>query len=91
MVDDGAKIRTILYYPKEPGRNMDEVVRVVKAMQISDAKGVAMPANWPENELFGDHVIVPPATSVVSAREGIAKAEAGEHECLDWWLCHKAL
>ena len=91
VVDDRSKIRTILYYPQELGRNMDEVVRIVKAMQISDANGVAMPANWPNNELFGDHVIVPPATTVEAARERMAKAQAGEHECLDWWLCHKAL
>ena len=91
VVDDRSKIRTILYYPQELGRNMDEVVRIVKAMQISDANGVAMPANWPNNELFGDHVIVPPATTVEAAKDRMAKAQASEHECLDWWLCHKAL
>ena len=91
VVDGKGRIRTILYYPQELGRNMDEVVRIVKAMQVADTNGVAMPANWPNNELFGDHVIVPPANTVEAARERLAKAEAGEHECLDWWLCHKAL
>ena len=91
VVDDRSKIRTILYYPQELGRNMDEVVRIVRAMQVADANGVAMPANWPNNELFGDHVIVPPATTVEAARDRLAKAKAGEHDCLDWWLCHKAL
>lgn len=91
VVDDKSKIRIILYYPQELGRNIDEVVRVVKAMQISDANGVAMPANWPNNELFGDHVIVLPATTVEAAKDRMAKAKTGEHECLDWWLCHKAL
>jgi peroxiredoxin (alkyl hydroperoxide reductase subunit C) len=36
----------------ELGRNMDEIVRMIKALQIAD-KGYAMPANWPNNELIG--------------------------------------
>jgi peroxiredoxin (alkyl hydroperoxide reductase subunit C) len=56
-VDDKDKIRIILYYPQELGRNMDEILRAVEAMQISDRYGVAMPANWPNNEIVEDHVI----------------------------------
>ena len=91
VVDDKAKIRIILYYPQELGRNMDEIVRVVKAMQTADKNKVAMPANWPENELVGDHVIIPPATDVATAKERLEKAKTGEFECYDWWLCHKKL
>ncbi len=91
VVDDKAKIRTILYYPQELGRNLDEIVRVVKGMQTSDKHGVALPADWPENELFGDHVIVPPASSVKAIKERKKKEKAGEHKCLDWWLCHRKL
>ncbi len=36
---------------------MDEILRMVKALQISDKEGVAMPTNWPENELIKDKVI----------------------------------
>ena len=91
VVDTESKIRIILYYPQELGRNMDEILRVVKAMQISDKNKVAMPANWPNNEIFGDHVIIPPATDTKTAKERLEKAKAGEFECLDWWLCHKKL
>ncbi|MDG6220006.1 MAG: peroxiredoxin [Candidatus Thermoplasmatota archaeon] len=91
VVDSEGKIRIILYYPQELGRNMDEIVRVVKAMQISDKSKVAMPANWPNNELVGDHVIIPPATDVATAKARLEKAKAGEFECYDWWLCHKKL
>jgi len=91
VVDDKAKIRIILYYPQELGRNMDEIVRVVKAMQIADKNKVAMPANWPKNEIVGDHVIVPPAKDVAAAKDRLAKAKKGEFECFDWWLCHKKL
>jgi peroxiredoxin (alkyl hydroperoxide reductase subunit C) len=91
VVDSEGMIRIILYYPQELGRNMDEIVRVVKAMQISDENGVAMPANWPENELVEDHVIVSPAKDVKTAKDRLEKAKAGEFECFDWWLCHKKL
>ncbi|MEM2962032.1 MAG: peroxiredoxin [Candidatus Bathyarchaeia archaeon] len=91
VVDDKAKIRIILYYPQELGRNIDEILRAVEAMQISDRNNVAMPANWPNNELVGDHVIIPPPRDVNAAKERLEKAKAGEYECYDWWLCHKKL
>jgi peroxiredoxin (alkyl hydroperoxide reductase subunit C) len=91
IVDDKGKIRIILYYPQELGRNMDEILRAVEAMQISDRYGVAMPANWPNNEVVKDHVIIPPPRDVKTAKERLTKAKAGEFEYLDWWLCHKKL
>jgi peroxiredoxin (alkyl hydroperoxide reductase subunit C) len=90
VVDAEGRIRTILYYPQEVGRNMDEVVRVVRALQTADT-GVATPAGWPENEIVGDHVIVPPATDTETAKARLVSAEKGEMECFDWWLCHKKL
>lgn len=86
VVDPKSVIRTILYYPQELGRNMDEIVRVVKAIGISDANGVAMPANWPENELVKDEVIIPPASDVQAAKERVK-----QYDCYDWWFCHKKL
>ena len=91
IVDDKGKIRIIFYYPQELGRNMDEILRAVEGMQVSDKNGVAIPANWPNNELINDRVIVPPATSTEMAKDRLEKAEQGEHECFDWWLCHKKL
>lgn len=91
IVDDKGLIRIIFYYPQELGRNMDEILRAVKAMQISDINGVAMPAQWPDNEIVSDHVIIPPAKDVKTAKERLEKAKAGEFECYDWWLCHRKL
>ena len=91
VVDDKGKIRIMLYYPQELGRNMDEILRAVEAMQISDKYGVAMPANWPKSEVVNDHVIIPPAKDVKTAKDRLEKAKAGEFECFDWWLCHKKL
>jgi len=91
VVDASGKIRIMLYYPQELGRNMDEILRVVKAMQIADKNGVAMPANWPNNELIKDEVIVPPAKDVKTAKERLEKAKEGKWKCYDWWLCHRKL
>ena len=91
VVDSEGVIRTILYYPQELGRNMDEILRIVEAMQTYDENSVAMPANWPKNEIVGDHVIISPAKDTKTAKERLEKAKAGEFECFDWWLCHKKL
>ena len=91
VVDDQGKIRTILYYPQELGRNMDEILRIVEAMQISDKNNVAMPANWPKNEIVKDHVIVPPVPTVQAIKERSKQAKTEGFECYDWWLCHKKL
>ena len=91
VVDPTGVLRTMLYYPQELGRNMDEILRIVKALQISDANGVAMPADWPNNAIIKDRVIIPPATDVDMASDRLKKAEEGEFECFDWWLCHKKL
>ncbi len=84
--DREGKIRLILYYPQEIGRNMDEILRVVKALQIADKEEVAMPANWPNNELLKDRVIIPPAKDVATAKE-----RKKQYDNYDWWFCHKPL
>ena len=91
VVDPKGFIRVVLYYPQELGRNMDEILRIVKGIQIADRNKVAIPANWPENELVGDHVIIPPASDVKTAKDRLKQAKAGKFECFDWWLCHKKL
>ena len=83
FVDPTSTVRAILYYPAELGRNFDEFLRMIKGFQVADAQGVAMPANWPNNELFGDDVILPPAST-----EDEAEKRRGKDGCLDWWLCH---
>jgi peroxiredoxin (alkyl hydroperoxide reductase subunit C) len=85
VVDPKGKVRLIMYYPQEIGRNMDEIVRAVKALQVSETQG-AVPAGWPNNELIGDRIIVPPATD-----EGEAKKRLEAYENYDWWFCHKPL
>ncbi len=84
VVDPNGVLRTVLYYPQELGRNMDEILRIVEGLQICDSKDVALPANWPENELIKDDLIIAPAADVETA----AKRNE-EYDCFDWWFCHK--
>ncbi len=86
IIDPNGIVRLILYYPQEIGRNMDEIVRALKALQVADNNKVSLPANWPKNSLIGDHVIVPPPRDVQTAKKRIS-----EYECFDWWFCHKKL
>ena len=87
IVDPKGNVRLIMYYPQEIGRNMDEIVRAVKALQVSETQG-AVPASWPNNELIGDRIIVPPAKDMKTAE---ARLKDESLECFDWWFCHKPL
>jgi len=91
IVDQEGIVRLIIYYPQEFGRNIDEILRAVEGLQISDKYSVALPANWPNNELIGDHVIIPPADNEELAKERLEKSKKGEIECFDWWFCHRKL
>lgn len=64
VIDGNHTIRTILTYPKSVGRNFDEIVRVVDALQATDADPIATPADWQP----GDRVIVPPTMTTDEAR-----------------------
>ena len=89
MVDPEGVIRAILYYPSELGRNIDEFIRMLKGFHVAEREKVAIPANWPNNELIGDKVIVPPASSKEDIKKRNEAVEKGEIESYDWWLCYK--
>ncbi|WP_138933481.1 peroxiredoxin [Roseovarius arcticus] len=59
IIDPEHKIRLTLTYPMDVGRNFDEILRVIDALQLVDAKGIATPADWRS----GDKVIIPPSTN----------------------------
>jgi peroxiredoxin (alkyl hydroperoxide reductase subunit C) len=86
MIDPKGIIRLMIYYPQEVGRQVDEILRALKALQISDEKKVAMPENWPNNELIGDKVINPPPKDIRKIEERIKKEKG-----FDWWFTFKNL
>jgi peroxiredoxin (alkyl hydroperoxide reductase subunit C) len=88
IVDPEGTVRIILFYPQEVGRNMDEILRALKALQTTDKFKVATPANWPNNELIGEEVIIPPPGDEKTAA---TRKTGGGIVCKDWWFCHKKL
>jgi len=91
IVDDKGIIRLIMYYPQEVGRNVDEILRSLKALQTADKHGVALPEKWPNNYLIQDRVIVPPSTNEDEAFERNEKIKTEEIEAYDWWFVHTPL
>ena len=57
IIDPKKKIRLMMTYPMSVGRNFDEILRVIDALQTSDANRIATPADWRP----GDKVIIPPS------------------------------
>ena len=83
FIDPTGKIRLIMYYPLNIGRNMDEIKRALLALQTSDANKCAMPVNWKQ----GDQVIVPPPTTV----EAMTERENSNYDMVDFYLAKKDL
>ena len=83
FIDPKGKIRLIMYYPLNVGRNMDEILRVLKGLQISDKHGVALPLDWKP----GEKVIVPPPKTVNEMEE----REKSDYEMVDFYLAKKDL
>jgi peroxiredoxin (alkyl hydroperoxide reductase subunit C) len=84
VIDDKGILRAMLYYPMSNGRSVPEILRLVIALQTTDANGVATPEGWQP----GDKVIVPPPSTVEDAEKRVAD---GSFECTDWYFCKKEL
>lgn len=67
VIDPRGVIRAIIYYPLNVGRNVEEIKRLLEALQTADEHSVALPVNWKK----GEAVVVPPPKTL---------AEVGQHE-----------
>lgn len=83
VIDEKGKVRAVIYYPMSCGRNMDEVLRVIDALQTADKHGVATPANW----CPGNDVIVPPPQT----QEDAEKRLKSDYEITDWYFAKRKL
>jgi peroxiredoxin (alkyl hydroperoxide reductase subunit C) len=83
FIDPNGKIRLIMYYPLNVGRNMDEIKRALVALQTADQHKVSLPLDWRE----GENVIVPPPKTVGEMTE----REASNYEMVDFYLAKKSL
>ncbi len=84
FIDPKKKIRLIMYYPLNVGRNMDEILRALEALQTSDEYKVAIPLDWKK----GEKVIVPPPKTL---DEMNARLEDDSIEMVDFYLAKKEL
>ncbi|PTX59767.1 1-Cys peroxiredoxin [Kordia periserrulae] len=82
FIDPAKKVRLIMYYPLNVGRNMNEILRVLEALQVSDKHSVAMPLDWEP----GDKAICPPPKSLDALNERLADDSV---EKITWYLAKK--
>jgi peroxiredoxin (alkyl hydroperoxide reductase subunit C) len=82
LIDPKRVVRALVYYPMNVGRNIDEIMRLVDALQYADKNGVACPVNWKP----GEKVIVPPPKTIVE----VADRTSGKYdEVIDFYLVKK--
>jgi alkyl hydroperoxide reductase subunit AhpC len=65
VIGPDKKIKLMLIYPMNTGRNFDEVLRVLDSLQLTAKHKLATPANWKQ----GGDVIIPPAVSNEEAQQ----------------------
>lgn len=82
IIDPKRIIRALVYYPMNAGRNIDEIFRLVTALQTADQHACALPANWKPGEM----VIVPPPKQVADVEERLSHAGA-DYDVKDFYLC----
>ncbi|MDD4210809.1 MAG: peroxiredoxin [Clostridia bacterium] len=90
IIDPRGVIRLTMTYPPEIGRSVDEVLRSLNALQMSDKYKMAAPENFPNNLWLGKNVMVyPPPQSNQQIDARLSGMQEGKYECKDWWLCYK--
>lgn len=83
FIDPTGKIRLIMYYPLNVGRNMDEIMRALLALQAADKYKVALPLNWQP----GEKAIVPPPKTIAEMEERLKS----DYEMIDFYLAKKPI
>jgi len=84
MIDPKHTVRALVYYPMNVGRNVDEILRLLEALQCADKNACATPVNWRR----GEKVIVPPPKTVSEVKE---RETHKEYERFDFYLNKKSL
>ena len=84
LIDDKGVVRAMLYYPLTNGRNIDEILRLVEALQTHEQHKVATPANWRP----GEQVIIPPPLTQEGAEKRVKQDDATVTE---WYFAKKDL
>jgi len=83
VIDPDQILRAMVYYPLSTGRNMDEILRLIDALQAADKYGIATPADWRP----GDQAIVPSPATTDEAEKRLGEG----YDCKDWYFCKKTI
>ena len=83
FIDPEQRIRLIMYYPLNVGRNMEEIKRALLALQTASEHKVACPLDWKP----GEKVIVPAPRTL----EALAERKQSNLEMVDWYLAKKSI
>ncbi len=84
IIDDQGTVRAMVYYPLNAGRNVDELLRLIDALQTSDREGVSCPANWTP----GQDVVVGAPRTTADLKRRLADDTL---DLTDWYLARKSL
>jgi peroxiredoxin (alkyl hydroperoxide reductase subunit C) len=82
VIDPKRIVRALVYYPMNAGRNVDEILRLVTALQTADQYACALPVNWKP----GDKVVVPPPKMVAEVAERLSH-QGKDYDIKDFYLC----
>lgn len=83
IIDPNRVVKSIIYYPTGVGRNIDEIIRMIDAIQLVDREKIDTPADWKP----GDPVLVEPPHTQQAAEDRMREG----YECDEWYLCKKRL
>lgn len=84
FIDPKRVLRAMIYYPMNVGRNFNEIMRVIDALQTADAHKVACPANW----ISGQDVVIP---APITMEDAELRADNTEYQVSDWYFSMKKL
>jgi peroxiredoxin (alkyl hydroperoxide reductase subunit C) len=83
VIDDKQNVRAMIYYPLTNGRSVDEILRVVEALQTTAQKTVSTPEGWKP----GEEVIVPAPLTTDAADKRLGEG----YQCVDWYFSKKKI
>lgn len=84
IIDDKGVVRAMIYYPLTNGRSINEILRIVQALQAHEQHKIATPAEWRP----GDQVIVPAPMTQKGAEERVGQKDV---QLKDWYFAKKDL
>jgi len=84
VIDPKQVVRALIYYPMNVGRNVDEILRLVTALQTAEQYACATPVNWKP----GEKVVVPPPKNMKDVKE---RETHKEYERYDFYLNKKSI